>query len=114
MTRMIRTGSRTSALGVVTVVTGLAVGRAWPQPPAPAAPAPPPVISAAGAAVEQTAPGTRPSAELIASFDGLGVGFEGPQGTFTGRSPSDSSLAAGPDHVVQIVNSGLPIYKKKA
>jgi hypothetical protein len=63
--------------------------------------------------VEQTAPGPKPSAELVDSFDGLGVGFEGPQGTFAGRSPSDSSLAAGPDHVVQIVNSRLAIYTKK-
>src|SRR5688572_25586310 len=36
--------------------------------------------NAAGAAVEQTTRGTRPSLELVASFDGLGVGFDGPQG----------------------------------
>jgi hypothetical protein len=76
-------------------------------------PEPPPTITARGAAVEQTAPGTKPAALLVDSFDGLGVGFEGPQGTFAGRSPSDSSLAAGPDHIVQIVNSRLAIYTKK-
>src|SRR6516164_3418004 len=33
------------------------------------------------AKIEQTAPGKRPPAELVASFDGLGFGFTGPQGT---------------------------------
>ena len=31
--------------------------------------------------VEQAAPGTKPSAALVESFDGLGAGFQGPQGT---------------------------------
>jgi hypothetical protein len=43
---------------------------------------------------------------MVASFDGLGVGFEGPHGGWTGRNPSDNSLAVGPDHIVQIVNTG--------
>ncbi len=47
------------------------------------APAFPPK-NAAGAAVEQTAPGTRDAAVLVTSFDGLGVGFEGPHGPSTG------------------------------
>lgn len=64
-------------------------------------------------AVEQTAPGTRPAAALVASFDGLGEGFVGPQGTATGRNPSDNSLAVGPDHIVQIVNSRMAIFTKK-
>src|SRR5580765_4242553 len=34
--------------------------------------------NAAGAKVEQTSMGAKPPAELAASFDGLGVGFEGP------------------------------------
>ena len=63
--------------------------------------------------VEQTKPGDRPPAVTVASFDGLGVGFSGPQGAFTGRNPSDNSLAVGPDHIVQIVNSRTAIYTKK-
>lgn len=50
---------------------------------------------------------------LLDSFDGLGVGFAGPHGPSPGRSPSDSSLAVGPDHIVQTVNSRLAIYTKK-
>ncbi|HKV98375.1 MAG TPA: hypothetical protein VJN96_01060, partial [Vicinamibacterales bacterium] len=69
--------------------------------------------NAAGAKVEQTTMGTKPAAALLASFDGLGVGFEGPQGTATVRNPSDNSLAVGPDHIVQIVNSRMAIFTKK-
>src|SRR5438045_331810 len=61
------------------------------SPPAQTAPAPP--LSPASAAVEQRSQGARPPAALIESFDGLGLGFEGPQGAFTGRNPSDNSLA---------------------
>lgn len=57
--------------------------------------------------------GTRPAPEIVASFDGLGVGFEGPQGTATLRNPSDNSLAVGPDHIVQIVNSKMAVFTKK-
>ena len=63
--------------------------------------------------VEQTRMGTRPSPELVVSFDGLGYGFEGPQGTARLRNPSDNSLAVGPDHIVQTVNSRMAIYTKK-
>lgn len=66
-----------------------------------------------GAAVEQTAQGRRPPATLSASFDGLGVGFNGPHGPSTGRNPSDNSLAVGPDHIVQIVNSRMAIFTKQ-
>jgi len=66
-----------------------------------------------GAAVEQTAQGTRPPAALVESFDGLGAGFEGPQGTASLRNPSDNSLAVGPDHIVQTVNSRMAIFTKK-
>lgn len=76
------------------------------------APAFPPK-SAADAAVEQTSQGTRPAPTLVASFDGLGVGFEGPHGPSPGRNPSDNSLAVGPDHIVQTVNSPLAIFTKK-
>lgn len=63
--------------------------------------------------VEQTEPGTTPAAALIESFDGLGVGFEGPQGKAEGRNPSDNGLAVGPDHIVQTVNSRLAVFTKK-
>ena len=50
---------------------------------------------------------------MLASFDGLGAGFEGPQGTTNFHNPSDNSLAVGPDHIVQTVNTRLAIYSKK-
>src|SRR5436189_1729627 len=70
-------------------------------------------VPAAGAAVEQTAQGSRPSAMLLESFDGLGFGFEGPQGKANVRNPSDNTLAVGPDHIVQIVNSRMAVFTKK-
>jgi hypothetical protein len=76
-------------------------------------PTPPPTLSLEGIAVEQRSQGTRPAAPLLESFDGLGAGFEGPQGTTTFRNPSDNSLAVGPDHIVQIVNSRIAVYSKK-
>lgn len=92
-------------------------GEAAQERQTPAAPAPivPPVITApaGSAAVEQTSHGDRPSAVLIESFDGLGVGFEGPQGTTNVRNPSDNALAVGPNHIVQIVNTQTAIYTKK-
>lgn len=76
--------------------------------------APPVMTAPAGsAAIEQTSAGTRPAAALVASFDGLGAGFQGPQGTANVRNPSDNSLAVGPNHIVQIVNSRMAIYTKK-
>jgi hypothetical protein len=70
-------------------------------------------IGSEGAAVEQTSQGTRPAATLVASFDGMGAGFEGPQGKATARNPSDNSLGAGPNEIVQVVNSRLAIFTKK-
>ena len=70
----------------------------------------PPLMSVS---VEQTEHGTKPPPEIVASFEGLGEGFEGPQGTATFRNPSDNSLAVGPDHIVQIVNSQMAIFTKK-
>jgi hypothetical protein len=70
-------------------------------------------IPAAGAAVEQKSQGTRAPAEVLASFDGLGVGFNGPQGKANVRNPSDNSLAVGPDHVFQIVNTRVAIFTKQ-
>ena len=85
------------------------------QNPPSAAPIVPPVITApAGSgAVEQTAHGAKAAAALVTSFDGLGVGFAGPQGTATLRNPSDNSLAVGPDHIVQTVNSRMAIFAKQ-
>ncbi len=87
-------------------------GQERPPEPIPA-PVAPPTLSPAGIAIEQTSEGSRPAAPVLESFDGLGAGFAGPQGTTTFRNPSDSSLAVGPDHVVQIVNARLAIYSKK-
>jgi hypothetical protein len=95
---------------------------AWPDDPdasddKPPEPIPPPIpaptLDPAGIAVEQTSQGTRPEATVLASFDGLGAGFEGPQGTTNFHNPSDNSLAVGPDHIVQTVNTRLAIYSKK-
>jgi hypothetical protein len=77
-------------------------------------PLPTPTLSPAGIAVEQTSQGSRPAAPLLESFDGLGAGFEGPQGTTNFRSPSDNSLAVGPSHIMQIVNSRIAIYSKRS
>src|SRR5215471_4590773 len=82
-----------------------------PEPIPP--PVPPPTLSPEGVAIEQTSQGTRPAAPVLESFDGLGAGFEGPQGTAKFRNPSDNSLAIGPDHIVQTVNTRLAVYSKK-
>jgi len=81
----------------------------------PQEPAEPPVITvpAGAAAIEQTAQGERPPAVVAERFDGLGAGFEGPQGSASFRNPSDNSLAVGPDHIVQTVNSKMAIFTKK-
>jgi hypothetical protein len=64
-------------------------------------------------AVEQTTPGSRSPAALVDSFDGLGAGFRGPQGVALLRNPSDNSLAVGPNHIVQTVNTRMAIFTKK-
>jgi hypothetical protein len=63
--------------------------------------------------VEQTTQGTRASADVVANFDGLGVGLKGPQGTAVLRNPSDNSLAVGRDHIFQIVNTRMAIFSKQ-
>src|SRR5688500_12776373 len=67
----------------------------------------------AALAQEQRAHGTAPAAELLVRFDGLGVGFVGPQGTARTNNPSDNGLAVGPDHIIQTVNSRMAIFTKK-
>ena len=66
-----------------------------------------------GHSIEQTRQGTRPAAQLVEQFDGLGAGFEGPQGTAALRNPSDNTIAVGPDHIMQIVNTRMAIFTKK-
>jgi hypothetical protein len=83
------------------------------QRPTPS-PTPPDMSTPAGAeTVEQRAQGNRAAATVVESFDGLGTGFKGPQGTAVLRNPSDNSLAVGPDHIFQIVNTRIAIYAKK-
>ena len=74
---------------------------------------PPPPIPPSGIAVEQHSQGTRPAAAIVASFDGMGFGFNGPQGP--GRNAAlDNSLAIGPNHIVQVINgAGIAVYTKK-
>jgi len=99
-------------------LTELAAGSdrdADPDQAAPAPPPTPPVITApkGAGAIEQTSHGTKPGATLAASFDGLGAGFTGPQETARSGNPSDNSLAVGPNHIVQIVNSRMAIFTKQ-
>ena len=70
-------------------------------------------VTAASAAVEQITQGTKRAVRLVESFDGLGFGFEGPQGVANLRNPSDNTLAVGPDHIVQIVNTRMAVFSKK-
>jgi len=73
-----------------------------------------PNVPSAGAAIEQTSHGTKPAPRLVESFEGLGFGFQGPQGVARVRNPSDNSLAVGPDHVVQVVNgAGIAVFTRK-
>jgi len=91
-----------------------AVKRTDAQPQSSPTPTPPVMTSPTGAAlVEQKSQGARLPAAVAESFDGLGVGFTGPQGTAILRNPSDNSLAVGPNHVFQIVNTRMAIFTKK-
>ena len=71
------------------------------------------IVSPEGAAkVEQTKAGSKPAARMVANIEGEGTGFTGPQGP--GRGGLDYSVAAGPNHVVAIVNGGgIAIWTKK-
>ena len=62
--------------------------------------------------IEQTQMGTSAPALLVDTFDGLGIGFTGPQGRALVRNPSDNSLAVGRDHIVQIVNARLAVFSR--
>lgn len=68
----------------------------------------------AGTAIEQTTTqGSAPAPRLIASFNGLGASFVGPQGRVILDNPSDDSLAVGPNHIVQIVNTRMAVFTKQ-
>jgi hypothetical protein len=74
------------------------------------------LAAAAGDSVEQRSQGSRAAVALVESFDGLGAGMAAGEGTNhppVPRNPSDNTLAVGPNHVVQIVNSQLAIFTKK-
>jgi hypothetical protein len=75
---------------------------------------PPPAL-AASASVEQARPGSRAALPLLDSFDGLGHDLHAAQasGGNAPRNPSDNSLAVGPDHIFQIVNSQFVVFTKK-
>ena len=73
-------------------------------------------VAIAGASVEQTSQGSRPALAVLESFDGLGAGMAAGPGANdppAPRNPSDNSLAVGPSHIFQIVNSQLAIFTKK-
>lgn len=106
------------------LMSTIALRHEWPAPdetpPHPSAQRPTPTptpqmtpVTAASAAVEQLSRGAKPAAQLVESFDGLGYGFEGPQGAANLRNPSDNTLAVGPDHVFQIVNTRMAVFTKK-
>jgi len=66
---------------------------------------------AGGASIEQLAPGPRPPLAVLDAFDGIGAGRHA--GDTPPRNPSDNSLAVGPDHIVQTVNSQIAVFTKK-
>ena len=75
-----------------------------------------PVAIFAAQSIEQTKQGSRPAVAILKSFDGLGAGMMAGPGTNhppNPRNPSDNTLAVGPAHIVQIVNSQLAIFTKK-
>src|SRR5215470_12793490 len=111
--KVIKCVATVSSLATIVALT-VSVSRSIAQQN-PAAPITPPVMTSppGAAAVEQRSQGALPGAELIASFDGLGVGFEGPHGAASLRNPSDNSLAVGPDHIMQTVNTRMAIFTKK-
>jgi hypothetical protein len=66
---------------------------------------------ASSAPVEQTAQGLRPALPILEAFDG--IGYDHHAGDVPPRNPSDNSLAVGPDHIVQTVNSQLAVFTRK-
>jgi hypothetical protein len=61
--------------------------------------------------VQTTASPAVPS--LSASFDGLGQGFSGPQGSFSVTGvPPDPNASVGATQIVEIVNTGFAVFSK--
>jgi hypothetical protein len=89
--------------------TLLILALSFPAPRAAHAQGPPPAL-AASAVSEQTWPGTRAPLPVVASFDGIGADLHA--GQTPPRNPSDNSLAVGPDHVMQTVNSEVAVFTK--
>ena len=78
-------------------------------------------VASAGAAFgEAPAPSGLPAASLAlqaptvnSSFDGVGNGFVGPQGTFSVNSaPPDTTGDVGPNNYVQMVNTDFAVFSK--
>ncbi len=62
--------------------------------------------------VVQRVPGAGASA-TSANFDGLGQGFTGPAGPFTGTAvPPDPNAAVGATQIVELVNTGFAVFDK--
>jgi len=80
--------------------------------PAPDAESPAEGRAAQATSIEQVEQGSRPPAVLLESFDGHGFGMVGPHGAGGGRNPSDNSMAVGPNHIVETVNSRMAVYTK--
>ena len=99
---------RLSAAAAVAAAFAFAVAALGQGIPPRVTPLPPATV-----ALEQQSQGKRPPLPVLESFEGLGASFVGPQGTAALRSPSDNSLAVGPDHIVQTVNSRLAVFTKK-
>src|SRR5579859_1451435 len=59
------------------------------------------------------APATAAAPSLLTSFEGIGQGFSGPNGTFTvGAAPPDPNGTVGPNHYVEIVNTDFAVFNK--
>jgi hypothetical protein len=98
-------------LSLMLLMAGMAAEQGGPPS---ATPYVAPAVAPSGAAVEQTSHGTKPGPEMVESFDGIGLGFSGPQGIAQVRNPSDNSLAVGSDHIVQTVNgAGMVVFTRK-
>jgi hypothetical protein len=74
---------------------------------------PPPPEGSSPDTVVQVSVGGLAAPVAGTSFDGVGQGFSGPQGTFSVRyAPPDTNGAVGPNHYFQIVNDHFAIFDK--
>lgn len=109
MIRPNRAGYDPGAVTFAARVPVLLLVAAFTVPGAALAQGPPPAL-AASAVSEQTWHGAREAPGVVASFDGLGADLHA--GVTPPRNPSDNSLAVGPDHVMQTVNSEVAVFTK--